>query len=137
MWKKRPSSSQIHNKKELKSRRKTLRNDSTSAEATLWLLLKGKQLDGRKFRRQHSVGKYVLDFYCPSENLSIELDGAVHFTPEGMEYDEKRRQFLDNCGIRILRFENYAVFEHPQLVVIEIKKAFRQLDTDNRTEAQD
>src|SRR3954466_2782636 len=102
MWKKRPSSFQIHNKKKLKDRRKTLRNYSTSAEATLWLLLKGKHLDGRKFRRQHSVGNYVLDFYCPSEKLAIELDGEGHYSTEGIEHDEKRRLFIESCEIHIL-----------------------------------
>ena len=51
----------------------------------LWLLLKGKQLDGRKFRRQHSVGKYTLDFYCPSEKLAVELNGEWHLTA-GLRY---------------------------------------------------
>ena len=77
------SEEKIHNKIELKGKRKFLRNNSASAEAMLWLLLKGKQLEGRKFRRQHSVGNYVLDFYCPSEKLAVELDGEPHFTDEG------------------------------------------------------
>jgi very-short-patch-repair endonuclease len=130
MWKKRPSSSQIHNKKELKDRRKALRNHSTSAEAALWILLKDRQIEGRKFRRQHSVGKYVLDFYCPAEKLSIELDGQDHFTEQGMDHDEKRTTFLKTCGIRIVRFENSAVFEYPELVISEIKKAFKAGDDD-------
>jgi very-short-patch-repair endonuclease len=58
-----------HNQEELKNRRKGLRKKLTPAEATLWLLLKDKKLEGRKFRRQHSVGKYIVDFYCPSEKL--------------------------------------------------------------------
>ena len=53
-------------------------------------MLKNKKLDGRKFRRQHSIGKYVVDFYCPAEKLVVELDGAGHYTPEGSDYDEKR-----------------------------------------------
>ena len=77
--------SQIHNRPEYKDRRLSLRKKLTAAEATLWNLLKNKQLDGRKFRRQHSVGKYVLDFYCASEHLAIELDGEHHFLAEGMK----------------------------------------------------
>ena len=61
----------IMNKPELKSVRKDLRNMSTSAEATLWKLIKGQQIDGLKFRRQHSVGPYILDFYCPQLRLGI------------------------------------------------------------------
>ncbi len=73
---------QINNRPELKVFRKALRNNSTAAEATLWKMIKGKKLKGRKFRRQFSVEKFILDFYCPSEKLAIELDGAGHFTPE-------------------------------------------------------
>ena len=84
---------QTHNRKRFEERRKSLRKKLTAAEATLWNLLKGKQLEGRKFRRQHSVGKYILDFYCPSERLAIELDGEHHFTDDGLAYDEKRTIF--------------------------------------------
>jgi len=64
---------QINNRPELKKFRKNLRNNSTSAEATLWTYLQKSQLDGRKFKRQHSVENYILDFYCPSEKLCVEL----------------------------------------------------------------
>jgi hypothetical protein len=64
---------QINNRKELEPYRKALRNNSTSAEIFLWDFLKNKKLAGRKFRRQHSVGNYILDFYCPDEKLAIEL----------------------------------------------------------------
>jgi very-short-patch-repair endonuclease len=67
---------QVNNRPELKQIRRELRHNLTPAEATLWRCLQNKQLAGRKFRRQHSVGSYVLDFYCPSEMLAIELDGA-------------------------------------------------------------
>ena len=65
----------IFNRKGLKSFRSTLRNSSTSAEVALWLMLKSKRLEGRKFRRQYSIGNYIVDFCCPSEKLIIELDG--------------------------------------------------------------
>ena len=81
----------IMNKPELKSVRKDLRNMSTSAEATLWKLIKGQQIDGLKFRRQHSVGPYILDFYCPQFRLGIELDGEVHSTTEAMDYADNNR----------------------------------------------
>ena len=63
----------IMNKSDVTGNRKELRNHSTSAEATLWKMLKGKQIAGLKFRRQHSVGPYILDFYCPQIKLAIEL----------------------------------------------------------------
>ena len=117
--------SQIHNKSHYKERRKMLRKKLTSAEATLWKLLKSKQLDGRKFRRQHSVDHFILDFYCPSEKLAIELDGENHFTVEGMRYDEKRTKYLERLKIRVIRFENDEVFQSPEGVLAEIKKHFR------------
>lgn len=116
--------SQIHNRKEYEGRRKHHRKRLTAAEAALWNLLKRDQLEGRKFRRQHSVGKFILDFYCASEKLAIELDGAHHFTEEGMEYDERRTRFLNSFEIRVLRFENEEVFQGPEDVLREIKKHF-------------
>ena len=116
--------SQIHNQREYKERRLRLRRRLTAAEATLWNLLKNKQLDGRKFRRQHSVDEYVLDFYCPSENLAIELDGDHHFSDEGQKYDEKRSAYLNSLKIRVLRFENEEVFQSADAVLKEIRKHF-------------
>ena len=119
----------IHNYKEFQPRRKRLRKKLTFAESTLWLRLKSKKLEGRKFRRQHSVGKYILDFYCPSERLAIELDGEHHFTEEGMAHDQKRTDYLNSFDIRVLRFENDEVFQSPEGVVAEIKRNFRKSNT--------
>ena len=116
----------IHNLKQFEGRRKRLRRKLTVAEATLWALLKSKTLDGRKFRRQHGVGKYVLDFYCPSERLAIELDGEQHFTDEGMEYDQDRTDYLNTYNIKVIRFENDEVFHSPEGVLAEIKSNFRK-----------
>ena len=115
----------LHNKTVLKENRKQLRNNSTTAEATLWKALKGSQLADRKFRRQHSIGNYILDFYCPMERLAIELDGAGHFTPEGTRQDQIRDEFLAFNKIRVLRFENKLVFEALEGVLEEIKNHFK------------
>ncbi len=74
---------QLNNKKVLKEVRETLRNSPTPAESDLWQQLKGKKLMGKKFRRQHSFGDFILDFYFPEARLAIELDGAPHYTEEG------------------------------------------------------
>ncbi|MEM9340181.1 MAG: DUF559 domain-containing protein [Bacteroidota bacterium] len=116
---------QLYNKSELKGFRKKLRNEGTPAEATLWTMLKNKQLEGRKFRRQYSVGNYILDFYCTSERLCVELDGAGHFTSAGFEYDQKRTEFLQSHHIRVIRFENKEVFDHIEAVLEEIKRHFK------------
>lgn len=104
----------------MKQFRKSLRNHATPAEKALWNLLKGKQLAGFKFRRQHSVVYYVLDFYCPYRKLAIELDGEIHNTIKQQEHDEKRDKFLASVGIKVLRFENRFVFENAEQVLKEI-----------------
>ena len=103
---------QIHNQQVLKPRRKELRRSLTPAEAALWNSLQRSQLSGRKFRRQHSVGNYILDFYCPECRLAVELDGQGHFNPMTSEYDYRRSEYLKKLNIRVLRFENRLVFEN-------------------------
>ena len=90
--------------------RKELRNNGTPAEGRMWLMLKNRQIKGKKFRRQFSVGSFVLDFYCTELKLAIELDGAPHFTFEGAYYDEEREKILLSQGIKVLRYENKMVF---------------------------
>ena len=114
----------IHNIKNLKDNRKKLRNTLTPAEATLWSLLKNSQLENRKFRRQHSVGPYVLDFYCPAEKLCIELDGAAHFTDGGYKHDIARTEYLQALDIRVMRFENKDIFDNTEGVLEEIRRSF-------------
>jgi len=105
--------------------RQRLRTHGTPAEARLWTLLKNGQVGGRRFRRQYGVGPYILDFYCPAERLAVELDGAVHDTPERAAYDAERTRHLGRVGVRVLRFENRVVFEQPEGVVAEIESAFQ------------
>jgi very-short-patch-repair endonuclease len=114
----------IHNIKKLELRRKELRNNLTPAEAKLWTYLQDSKLENRKFRRQHSVGGFILDFYCPSERLCIELDGSVHNSPSAQAYDNARTEFLAGAKIRVIRFENRLVFENPEGVLEEIARNF-------------
>ncbi len=74
----------------------------------LWSALRKKQL-GVKFRRQHTIGHYIVDFYCAELRLVIEIDGESHFTSEGMVYDEIRDKFLESCGLKVLHFTNQQV----------------------------
>ena len=113
-----------HNDKYLKDYRKKLRNNLTPAEAKLWTLLKCKQLEGRKFRRQHSIDNFIVDFYCPKEKLVIELDGEVHNNILTEEKDNVRDLKLKSYGITILRFENKMVFEQQDMVLNAIKEKF-------------
>ena len=112
----------------LKAVRRDLRNHATPAERALWQMLKGRQLSGRKFRRQHSVGRFVLDFYCPSERLAVELDGSVHADPARQSYDLRRQRALEEVGVRVLQFENEAVLGTPDVVLAAIAEAFSDGD---------
>src|SRR5947209_5462523 len=114
----------IHNIPEQKEFRIRLRKNLTSAEATLWKILKSSKFEGRKFRRQHSVGKYVLDFYCPAERLAIELDGEAHADDLSRIHDRKRETFLNAQGLKILRFENKFVFEELEYMLSLVKAEF-------------
>jgi len=92
----------------------------------LWKILRKKQLNGRKFRRQFSIGGFILDFYCPSEKLGIELDGNPHFNVVAEQKDHFRDLRLKNQGIIILRFENKLVFENQELVIESIISCFKE-----------
>ncbi len=115
-----------YNLSHLKQNRKNLRNNLIPAEATLWRFLKNKQVEERRFRRQFSVENYILDFYCPSEKLAIELDGDQHFTNAGFLNDKERDQKLKCLGIKVLRFENVEVFQALETVLDEIKASFKK-----------
>ena len=115
----------LHNHRRLKTHRRALRTHGTAAEAALWRLLRKRQLHGRKFRRQHSVGRYILDFYCPAEGLAVELDGAVHDDPARHAYDTDRTRFLAEHGVRVVRIANEEVFRQPDVVLDRIAAHFR------------
>jgi very-short-patch-repair endonuclease len=113
-----------HNLPHKKEERRELRNNLTSAEAALWLYLQRSQLEGRKFRRQHSIGLYIVDFYCPSEKLVVELDGAGHFDVIGNARDVDRTHYLEAQGLQVLRFENQHFWNHPESVLTAIRTVF-------------
>ncbi|WP_299582593.1 endonuclease domain-containing protein [uncultured Sunxiuqinia sp.] len=112
----------LNNHNYLKNYRKGLRSHSTAAEASLWKLLKNKQVAKLKFRRQHSIGNYILDFYCPGLQLAIELDGETHAGYHAEEKDRERDAFMKQNGIEVLHFENRWVYEYPQDIIEEIEK---------------
>ena len=99
-----------------------LRSSETEAEKKLWDLLRNRKLNGKKFRRQHPFGNYILDFYCNECKLAIELDGEVHKNIENKEHDEIRRQFLLENKIKLLRFWNNEVINEPGKVLERISQ---------------
>tara|TARA_R110000796_G_scaffold18693_2_gene56563 strand:- start:678 stop:1043 length:366 start_codon:yes stop_codon:yes gene_type:complete len=115
----------LHTKKELAGFRSELRSKLTPAEAFLWKQLSSRKLEGRRFTRQHSISKYVVDFYCAAERLIVELDGEIHNNPQAMDYDEKRTAYFNKMGYKVIRFENKMVFDHLESVLSEIKDNFK------------
>ena len=114
----------LHDIPELRTVRRRLRGLPTQAEAVVWKALRRRQLHDRRFRRQHSIGHFVVDFYCPAERLAIEIDGGVHADPARSTYDTQRQRWLEAQGIRVLRFTNDAVLHDLDLVVTAITAAF-------------
>jgi very-short-patch-repair endonuclease len=114
----------LNNRDYLKQRRRELRNHSTTAESILWKLL-GAGQTGRKFRRQHSIENYIVDFYCAEERLIIELDGEPHNNLGIALKDGDRTERLTKLGYKIILFENNTVVNHGLNVIEEIKKHYR------------
>ena len=81
---------------------------------------KKKQIGNYKFRRQHSIGKYIVDFYCPELKLAIELDGEPHCDLIAIAYDKERDDWLKQTGIDVFRYENRWVFEYPEVIINDI-----------------
>ncbi len=99
-----------------------LRQQQTNAEATLWGYLRNRKFDNLKFRRQHSIKEYIVDFINFEHQLIIELDGGYHNSVEQKEKDELRDLHLKNLGYVVLRFKNNIVFDEHELILSNIKK---------------
>ncbi|MFZ2190474.1 MAG: endonuclease domain-containing protein [Candidatus Magasanikiibacteriota bacterium] len=118
---------------EIKNIRRQLRQNQTKAETILWLKLKNRQLDNKKFQRQYSIILnvsdkiyfYIADFYCHEFKLIIEVDGGIHLKPKQKEHDQFRTDRLNELGIKIIRFTNEEVINNIEKVLSEIKKHFK------------
>ncbi len=97
-----------------------LRRNQTDAEKLLWECLRGKRLKGLKFRRQHPIGRYIADFYCPEAQLVIELDGGVHNIKEQKDYDQIRQEIIQMRGIRVMRIKNQEIERNIESVLSEV-----------------
>ncbi len=94
-----------------------LRASQTDAEKLLWKLLRSRRIAEAKFRRQHPLDNYILDFYCHEQKLAIELDGSQHFEDNAKNYDEKRTEYLNQQGIKVLRFDNRQMLVETEAVL--------------------
>lgn len=113
---------------QLKLKAKEMRNKPTEAERMLWNVLSNKGMDGLKFRRQHIIGEYIVDFVCLEKRLVIEVDGSIHNVPEQMEHDKIRTEWLESKGFKVVRFLNHDVLNDLFNTIESIRK---ELSTTN------
>ena len=111
---------------QLKEKAETMRKNPTEAEAALWEMLRGKNIDA-KFRRQHIIGDYIVDFVCLDKQLVVEVDGGYHYTPEQQRLDRERTHFLQSKGFAVLRFTNEEVLCHTHETLTVIRNALQYL----------
>ena len=116
-----------YNKKTEKENRRRLRKEQTYTEEIVWMQLRNRQILGYKFRRQYSVDKYIIDFYCPELKLAIELDGDVHNLPEQKEKDIVRQKYLEEFGINLIRIKNEEFFSNPNKTFEKIENKIKSL----------
>ena len=109
--------------RDMKERARSMRKHPTQAEAILWKRLRKRQVNGFRFRRQHPIVRFIVDFYCAEAKLVVEVDGAVHDEPGHEEYDAERQQFLEALGLRVMRFTNAAVVGQADAVIAVIADA--------------
>lgn len=119
----------IFNSKKTKAQRRHLRNNLTEAESRLWSKLKGRQVFDYKFRRQHGIGNYIVDFYCPKLKLVIEVDGESHLSQKEIKHDIKRDKYLGDLGITVFRFNNQQIYDNLDGVLTEIVRRIEALTT--------
>jgi len=116
-----------HSASSLITRARELRQSQTDAESLVWQMLRGRHLDGLKFRRQHQIDGFILDFYCAELRVAIEIDGAGHGDEHVRAYDALRSEWLRGTGIEVIRFENREVVENPRGVARVILRAVERL----------
>src|SRR5512140_2690828 len=104
------------------TRAREMRHPQTRAETTLWHALRNRQ-NGFKFRRQHPIERFIIDFYCAEAKLLIEIDGESHLEPSQAEYDEMRTKYLEHLGYQVIRFTNNDVRYNIDAVACEILQA--------------
>ncbi|MEG2922025.1 MAG: endonuclease domain-containing protein [Acinetobacter sp.] len=106
---------------------KTMRTNATDAENLMWQLLRNKRFMNLKFRRQHVIKSYIVDFYCHEFGLVIELDGGQHCTDDAIEYDAERTKFLEALGLKVVRYWNHDVLKNTDVVLADLWRRCSEL----------
>ena len=109
--------------------KRRLRSAMTKAEQLLWRKLRGKQFETLKFRRQHGIDQYIVDFYCPEKNLVIEVDGDVHALDSQIQKDRQREKYLTSLGVQVIRYTNNDLFQNLEGVLEDLSQRLLQDST--------
>ena len=109
------------NRTKEKVTRRRLRQEQTYFEKIVWMYLRNRKMLGCKFRRQYSIDRYVVDFYCPELKLAVEIDGSVHEVEENKQNDRERQSYIESYGIEFLRIKNEELLGNPN-------KAFERIE---------
>ena len=104
----------------LKPYSQNLRKNMTDAEKALWLKLRSKQIKGYQFYRQKPLGRFIVDFYCPTGELVIEIDGGQHYSDEEKAKDSQRDSYLESIGLHVLRISDREVIDNMNGVLEKI-----------------
>lgn len=117
----------LFNRKQELEKRRELRQNETLAEKHIWSQLRNRNFHGLKFKRQYSISKYIVDFYCAEHKIAIEVDGSIHDLAENKEYDKDRQQQLEKYGIRFIRITNEEYMGNPNKAFNKIKINFEKI----------
>lgn len=121
------------NKTEMKDRRRELRANTTRSEELMWIFLRNRNTKRQKFRRQYSVDSYIIDFYCPSLKLALEIDGDIHDLEDQKKYDAERQKHIEAFGIRFLRIKNEDIINDMDRVMKKVEDIITSLLTEKET----
>lgn len=119
---------QNFNKSTEKEKRRQLKKNQTCCEKIVWIYLRDRKTLGYKFRRQNSVDRFVIDFYCPELKLAVEIDGNVHDKSDQKEHDDRRQEYIEKYGISFLRITNEELLANPNMAFKRIEGAIKNLE---------
>ncbi|MFA4875286.1 MAG: endonuclease domain-containing protein [bacterium] len=114
---------------ENKKRASALRSNMTAPELVLWTRLRSQQMLSCKFRRQHGIGPYIVDFFCAEKKMVIEIDGESHGESDRISYDAERESYLRSLGLTVIRYTNHEVMKNVEGVLEDIAEKLKALST--------
>ncbi len=121
----------VFNLEPQKRKRRNLRNRATVAERILWQKIRNSQI-GYKFRRQHGIKQYIVDFYCPKLKLVVEIDGDTHSTNEEIIYDYKRQKVIENLGLKVKRYNNSDIKKNAEAVLEDLQRMCKKIENSGK-----